>query len=1352
MKALIRSLIGLVVSVSASAEPLLEGRVRLESGEPVVDAQVKLFDMADLQRGAVVRATTDETGYFALPLAALTGSARPKSFTLGQNYPNPFNPSTIIPYQLAASSPVRLEVFNLLGQRIATLVDGERPAGFHTASWNATDAAGRAVGAGIYIYRMTVGMERQSGRMVLIDGQAGVSAAGAASGLSDASKGDGPTGEESEVYGLSVSGSGLAPYMDTEFRVRAGMAPVELVVAAALQPASKVADPDALVDIPDANLRRLIEAYLGKDIDAPITVADMEALTEIEVLEAANISDLTGLEFAANLTVLFLVGNAIADVSPLSSLTNLTRLQLVGNVIEDVSPLSSLTNLTGLDLSYNRITDVSSLSSLTNLIWLILRDNRITDVSSLSSLTNLTVLYLQGNAIEDVSPLSGLTNLTQLYLQGNPITDFSPLAGLTNLERLDFVLEEEGTGEPVTIPDAHLRSAIAAVLGRESDAPITVAAMKALNGLDAREANISDLTGLEFATNLTWLLLASNSIADVSPLAGLTNLRNLDLSYNSIADVSPLSGLTNLTQLYLQGNPITDFSPLAGLTNLTQLDFVLEEEGTGEPVTIPDAHLRSAIAAVLGRESDAPITVAAMKALNGLDAREANISDLTGLEFATNLTWLLLASNSIADVSPLAGLTNLRVLDLSYNMIVDVSPLSGLTNLTQLFLHGNAIADVSPLAGLTNLTQLFLQGNPITDFSPLAGLTNLEQLDFVLVLEEEGTGEPVTIPDAHLRSAIAAALGRESDAPITVVAMKALNQLDAQEANISDLTGLEFATNLRYLDLRHNAIADVSPLSGLTNLTVLFLASNSIADVSPLSGLTNLRHLALSYNSITDVSPLSGLTNLTSLALHSNSITDVSPLSGLTNLTQLYLHGNSITNLSSLSGLTKLEQLDFVLVLEEEGTGEPVTIPDAHLRSAIAAALGRESDAPITVVAMKALNRLDAGEANISDLTGLEFATNLTSLGLWNNNITDVSPLSGLTKLEYLGLGDNSLTDVSPLSGLTNLEYLGLYRNNITDVSPLSGLTKLTQLFLQGNTITDVSPLAGLTSLTTLDIEGNSLTDVSPLSGLTNLTRLELQGNAITDVSPLSGLTNLTRLELQNNSLTDVSPLSGLTNLTTLFLQGNAITDFSPLAGLTNHLEDYDYDRYVLIPDANLRQAIAVTLGKEIDAPITVADMETLYELDAQAANISDLTGLEFASRRLTRLYLQGNSLTDVSPLAGLTRLYELYLQGNSLTDVSPLAGLTSLTEVYLQGNTITDVSPLAGLTSLTEVYLQGNTITDAASGLDTPRQAISPEQQDHGCVVAGGLDQPDTVISSGQHHYGCVAAFGLDQPEKSGS
>ena len=183
MKYLIGSFIGLVLSVSVGAESLLEGRVRLSSGQPAVGVQVRLFDLTALRR--FVGTTTDETGHFALPLRALStarGTALPTDFALGQNYPNPFNPSTVIPYQLRVAGHVRLEVFNLLGQRLATLVDGVRSAGAHMAQWDATDAAGRAVGAGVYIYRLSSNDQTESRRMVLVDGQAGIPAGAGAVG------------------------------------------------------------------------------------------------------------------------------------------------------------------------------------------------------------------------------------------------------------------------------------------------------------------------------------------------------------------------------------------------------------------------------------------------------------------------------------------------------------------------------------------------------------------------------------------------------------------------------------------------------------------------------------------------------------------------------------------------------------------------------------------------------------------------------------------------------------------------------------------------------------------------------------------------------------------------------------------------------------------------------------------------------------------------------------------------------------------------------------------------------------------------------------------------------------------
>jgi hypothetical protein len=73
----------------------------------------------------------------------------PDHFELFQNFPNPFNPTTIISYQLVADSRVTMKIFNLLGQEVATLVDGQRQAGYHEERWEA-----RGFASGTYIYQL----------------------------------------------------------------------------------------------------------------------------------------------------------------------------------------------------------------------------------------------------------------------------------------------------------------------------------------------------------------------------------------------------------------------------------------------------------------------------------------------------------------------------------------------------------------------------------------------------------------------------------------------------------------------------------------------------------------------------------------------------------------------------------------------------------------------------------------------------------------------------------------------------------------------------------------------------------------------------------------------------------------------------------------------------------------------------------------------------------------------------------------------------------------------------------------------------------------------------------------------
>ena len=91
-----------------------------------------------------------------------------EKFRLQQNYPNPFNPTTEITYDLPATTQVELTIFNLLGQKIRTIVNEIQAAGSYRLSWNARDENGKQVPSGVYIYLLKTGEFKQSRRMLLL--------------------------------------------------------------------------------------------------------------------------------------------------------------------------------------------------------------------------------------------------------------------------------------------------------------------------------------------------------------------------------------------------------------------------------------------------------------------------------------------------------------------------------------------------------------------------------------------------------------------------------------------------------------------------------------------------------------------------------------------------------------------------------------------------------------------------------------------------------------------------------------------------------------------------------------------------------------------------------------------------------------------------------------------------------------------------------------------------------------------------------------------------------------------------------------------------------------------------------
>lgn len=342
-------------------------------------------------------------------------------------------------------------------------------------------------------------------------------------------------------------------------------------------------------------------------------------------------------------------------------------------------------------------------------------------------------------------------------------------------------------------------------------------------------------------------------------------------------------------------------------------------------------------------------------------------------------------------------------------------------------------------------------------------------------------GDPVVFADAKLEAAVRKDLGINEPTPVLEIDMLRLSKLSSSRgAGITNLSGLEFAYNLKSIDLYGNrGLTDISQLSGLLNLTYIDAQSTAIADLSPLSGHYALTTVYLSGGTFSDISVVSGWPNIQKLMLQNDYIEDLTPLANLTTLKDLVVNG-IFSDVSVIANLTNL-------------------------------------------------TRLSIYSPNVTSIASLAPLTKLTNFSLRYSQVSDISVLANNRDLMYVSLAANEISDISPLAGLDKIYWLAVWDNKLTDVSVVSTLTGLILLEVNKNAITELPDLSALDKLQTIDFTSNQLTDISAMSDVgDSLYTANFAYNLISDFSPLANASGLQNLTVNNNATHDLSALSEL--------------------------------------------------------------------------------------------------------------------------------------------------------------------------------------------------------------------------------
>ena len=995
-------------------------------------------------------------------------------------------------------------------------------------------------------------------------------------------------------------------------------------------------------------VRDAIVRAAGVQSAADVTEADLTGIWQLD-LESKSITSL--------------------KVGDFNGLTSLRTLSLRDNQLTTLPMdiFDGLTALTTLNLEDNQLSTLPAgiFADLTELIYLSLADNRLTTLPAgiFEGPSALWDLWLDGNRFTTLptgifkskSLASGFLSLRKLYLEDNTV---DPLPLTISLEKI-----ADGQFKAIAPPGAPFNIVL----------PISIT-----NGsINGGATSVTISKGSVESGTLT-VTRTAGTTADVTVDIGV--LPQLPSDHQGYA-------LRKSTDLPLE--IISDINNAPVFTDGTTITRTVAEN------TAANTNIGSAVSATDLDNDTLTYT------LSGTDAASFSIVSTTGqlqtkaaLDYETKTSYSVTVSVSDGNGGSDSITVTINVTDVNENTV----PVFTDGTTTTRTVAENTAANVNIGTAITatdadtgDTLTYTLGGTDAASFSIVSTSGQLQTkaaLDYetktaytvtITVSDGNGGSDSITVTinvtdvaeatidpplnerTPQVRDAIVRAT-KVNSVQMTEAHLASITRLDLQDEAITSLKAGDFdgLTRLTWIQLSDNELSSLPEdvFDGLTALKYLYLYNTNLSSLPAgvFDGLSSLKRLGLQSNKLSSLPAgvFDGLSSLEWLVLYDNDLTTLPAgiFSNLSSLTTLILKGNAVDPLPLTVSLEKFVDGQFKAVAP---TGAPfaIVLPLTVKNGSIS---GRVTSITIPK------GSVESGTLTISRTPGTTAAVTV-DIGTLPSVPADLLPSGWRCHSGYTLVKSADL----PLEVISDINAAPVFTDGTTTTRTVAENTAAN---------TNIGTVVAAT-----DADGDTLT-------------YTLGGIDATSFSIIS-----TSGQLQTKAALDYETKTSY-SVTVSVSDGNGGTDSITVTINVTDVDERTIDPPLRDRTPQVRDAIVAAVpGVNSAADVTVAHLAAITTLSLSEKSISSLKAGDFSGlTSLIFLYLDANSISDISPLENLTTLKWLNLGANSISDISALENLTSLKSLNLGANSISNVSALENLTSLEWIGLRYNSISDISA------------------------------------------------------